>query len=115
VTPAARGPGRLARLARRLRREAPGALRVRVIVRGRIGPGWYDVDERLWLPAGATLAALLEEAERRGLRVRAALEQSPHLADTLMLNGERCPVEANLGRPLADGDEVYLLGPLAGG
>jgi molybdopterin converting factor small subunit len=115
LTADARGPGRLARLARRLRGRAAGRLRVRVILRGRIGGGWYDVDRRLELPAGATLACLLDEAERRGIRVRAALEASPHLADTLMLNGERCPVEANLSRPLADGDEVYLLGPLAGG
>jgi len=32
-----------------------------------------------------------------------------------MLNGERCPVDANRDRKLADGDEVYLLAPLAGG
>jgi molybdopterin converting factor small subunit len=111
----ARAPGALARLARRLRGRPTGALRVRVILRGRIGEAWYDVDRRLDLPEGATLAAFLDEAERRGIRVRAAIEKSPHLADTLMLNGERCPVEANLLRPLADGDEIYLLGPLAGG
>jgi molybdopterin converting factor small subunit len=115
LTRDAPAPGPLARLARRLRGRAPGALRVRVILRGRIGAGWYDVDERLELPAGATLAAFLEAAERRGIGVRAAIAHSPHLADTLMLNGERCPVEANLERPLADGDEIYLLGPLAGG
>jgi molybdopterin converting factor small subunit len=32
-----------------------------------------------------------------------------------MLNGERCPVAENQERVLADGDEVYLLAPLAGG
>ena len=32
-----------------------------------------------------------------------------------MLNGERCPVAENLGRHLADGDEIFLLAPLAGG
>ena len=47
--------------------------------------------------------------------MRAAIENSPHLRHTLMLNGERCPVDANLGRPLANGDQVYLLAPLAGG
>ncbi len=115
MTGGARVPGPLARLARRLRGHSPGGLRVRVILRGRIGEGWYDVDRRLELPAGATLGTFLDEAERRGIRVRAAIERSPHLADTLMLNGERCPVEANLRRELADGDEIYLLGPLAGG
>jgi molybdopterin converting factor small subunit len=33
----------------------------------------------------------------------------------MMLNGERCPLDANTGRVLADGDEIYLLAPLAGG
>jgi molybdopterin converting factor small subunit len=32
-----------------------------------------------------------------------------------MLNGERCPFEANKDRVLAEGDEIYLLAPLAGG
>ena len=48
-------------------------------------------------------------------RLRAAIDDSPHLRHTLMLNGERCPVDENLDRVLADGDEVYLLAPLAGG
>jgi molybdopterin converting factor small subunit len=115
LSDAARGPGALARLARRLRGQPAGSVRVRLILRGRIGESWYDVDRRLDLAPGATLTAFLDEAERRGIRVRAAIAKSPHLADTLMLNGERCPVEANLLRPLADGDEIYLLGPLAGG
>jgi molybdopterin converting factor small subunit len=67
------------------------------------------------MPAGATLSDLLAHAERQGIAVRAALEQSPHLADTLMWNGERCPVATHEARRLADGDEIYLLGPLAGG
>ena len=33
----------------------------------------------------------------------------------MMLNGERCPLHANEDRVLADGDEIYLLAPLAGG
>jgi len=32
-----------------------------------------------------------------------------------MWNGQRAPVDENLQRELADGDELYLLGPLAGG
>lgn len=93
----------------------PGEVRVHLLLKGRIGEGWLDVDRTLALPAGATLGALLEAAERQGVPLRHALEHSPHLRHTLMLNGERCPVEANLGRPLADGDQVYLLAPLAGG
>lgn len=90
-------------------------IRVHVLLRGRIGDGWYDVDRRLRLPEGATLADLLDAGERRGIPFAEALERSPHLAHTLMLNGERCPVADNRDRVLADGDEVYLLAPLAGG
>ncbi len=38
-----------------------------------------------------------------------------HLRDTLMLNGDRCPVEENRDRVLSDGDQIYLLAPIAGG
>jgi len=92
-----------------------GSIKVRVLLKGRTGTGWYDVDEKVALPEGATLAALIDAAERRGIKLREALETSPHLKHTLMLNGERCPVDANGERVLADGDEVYLLAPLAGG
>lgn len=92
-----------------------GAIRVHVMLKGRAGLGWHDVDEILALPAGATLGDLLDAADREGIGLRAAIEESPHLRHTLMLNGERCPVDENLARPLANGDEVYLLAPLAGG
>ena len=105
----------LAPLRRLFTRAAPGGIRVHVLLKGRIGAGWYDVDEQLALPAGATLGDLLTAAEARGIALRRALADSPHLRHTLMLNGERCPVDENLGRRLADGDEVYLLAPLAGG
>jgi len=97
------------------RGDGGDTIRVHVLLKGRTGTGWYDVDEQVPLPAGATLATLLEVAEQRGIKIREALESSPHLRHTLMLNGERCPVEANAARPMADGDEVYLLAPLAGG
>jgi len=90
-------------------------IRVHVLVKGRIGDGWQDVDRTFALPEGATLEALLDAAERDGVALRAAIASSPHLAHTLMLNGERCPVKDNLARALADGDQVYLLAPLAGG
>jgi molybdopterin converting factor small subunit len=90
-------------------------IRVHVLIKGRIGEGWYDVDRTLALPEGATLGMLLEAAEKEGVTLRAAIASSPHLSHTLMLNGERCPVQDNLARPLADGDQVYLLAPLMGG
>ena len=102
-------------LRRLVRREPAGAIRIHLVMKGRIGEGWYDVDEDLALPHGATLASLLDAAQDRGIALRAAIERSPHLRHTLMWNGDRCPVEENLGRALADGDEIYLLAPLAGG
>jgi molybdopterin converting factor small subunit len=96
-------------------KSTTSSIRVRVLLKGRTEKGWHDVDQQVTLPPGSTLSALLEASERRGIRLRDALENSPHLRHTLMLNGERCPVDANLDRPLADGDEVYLLAPLAGG
>jgi sulfur carrier protein ThiS len=106
---------RLARLAARLRGDDPDAIRVRVILRGRIGAGWYDVDRRIAVAPGSTLGDLLETAEREGVPMRAAIAESPHLAHTLMWNGDRCPVDEHATRALADGDELYLLAPLAGG
>lgn len=104
----------LAPLRRLFGPRAP-SIRVHLLVKGRIGAGWYDVDRDLRLPVDATLAQLLDEAERQGIRLRAAIAESPHLRHTLMLNGSRCPVDESLDRPLADGDEIYLLAPIAGG
>jgi hypothetical protein len=96
-------------------KDAPGTIHVHLILKGRTGAGWYDVDEILALPPGATLSTLLEVARERRIPLEQALNTSPHLAHTLMLNGDRCPVEENLSRPLAEGDQIYLLSPLAGG
>lgn len=96
------------------RGRAP-TIRVHVIVKGRIGEGWQDIDRTFALPPGATLGALLDAAECEGVELRAAIARSPHLAHTLMLNGDRTPVADNLSRVLSDGDQVYLLAPLAGG
>jgi molybdopterin converting factor small subunit len=98
-----------------LGRAAPDSIRVRVIAKGRMGEDWFDLDRRLALPRGATLADLIEAADRAGFRLSAAIEASPHLRHTLMWNGQRTPVADNLARELADGDELYLLGPVAGG
>ena len=105
----------LRRLLGRRNAETAPAIRVHLLLKSRTGSGWGDGDQQVPLPEGATLGALIDAAEERGIRLRDALETSPHLRHTLMLNGERCPVDANLDRPLADGDEIYLLAPLAGG
>lgn len=91
------------------------SIRVHILIKGRIGDGWRDVDEHLRLPAGTTLGTLVDVAEDAGIPLREALQRSPHLADTMMLNGERCPIADHAQRVLADGDELYLLAPLAGG
>ena len=89
-----------------------GQIKVHVLIRGRIGDDWKDIDENVRLPVGTTLGKLVEI---NAVPLREALENSPHLRDTMMLNGERCELEANRDRVLADGDEIYLLAPLAGG
>ena len=96
-------------------RDRAPKIRVHVLVKGRIGEGWQDVDCTFALPEGATLSTLLDAAEREGIGLRDAIARSPHLAQTLMLNGDRTSVEENLGRALRDGDQIYLLAPLAGG
>lgn len=90
-------------------------IRVHVVLKGRIGEGWYDHDEHLRVPEGTTLAGIVELAQRRGLPLRDAINNSPHLRDTLMLNGERCPIETEGNRTLNEGDQLYLLAPIAGG
>jgi molybdopterin converting factor small subunit len=96
----------------RLRGET---IRIHILIRGRIGDDWKDVDEHLRLPVGTTLGRLVEATDAAGIPLREALDKSPHLVDTMMLNGERCPFVENAERVLADGDEIYLLAPLAGG
>ena len=91
------------------------SVRIHILIRGRIGEGWQEVDEHVRVPAGTTLAKLVEVAGAAGVPLRQALESSPHLAHTMMLNGERCPLEEHGERERAEGDELYLLSPLAGG
>ena len=40
-------------LRRLVGRGAGGTIRVRVLLKGRIGEGWYDVNRELTLPVGA--------------------------------------------------------------
>ena len=103
-------------LLRSLVRSPSGTkIRVRVLIKGRIGAGWHDIDRTFRLPSGATLAELLPAADRAGVPLSEAISHSPHLRDTLMINGERCPLEDNRDRELHEGDEIYLLAPVAGG
>jgi molybdopterin converting factor small subunit len=90
-------------------------VKIHILIRGRIGDTWKDVDTHLRVPQGTTLGRLVEVAENAGIPLREALDNSPHLIDTMMLNGERCPFTENSERVMADGDELYLLAPLAGG
>jgi sulfur carrier protein ThiS len=95
--------------------ELFGGVEVHLLLKGRLGQGWVDVDRRLRVPEGSTLADLIRIADGKGIPLSEALETSPHLAHTLMLNGERCPIADNRDRVLGEGDRVYLLSPLAGG
>ncbi len=90
-------------------------IRIHVIIKGRIGDAWRDVDEHVRVPSGTTLGRLVEVAEAARIPLRDALDNSPHLIETMMLNGERCPFADNTDRELHDGDELYLLAPIAGG
>ncbi len=92
-----------------------GKVKITVLIRGRIGEGWYDLDETVKLAPGTTLGALLERKDELGRALRDAVAHSPHLAHTLMLNGDRCPVDEHRDRVLVEGDQLYLLAPLAGG
>lgn len=90
-------------------------VRVHVLVRGRIGEGWMDVDRHFSLRPGATLGDLLAVARDEGVDLERAIAQSPHLASTLMWNGERRALAEHRDDVLADGDQIYLLAPIAGG
>lgn len=92
-----------------------GTIRIHILIKGRIGDEWKDIDQYVRVPTGTTLDKLLDITDAARLPLREALAHSPHLTDTMMLNGERCPLHANADRVLADGDEIYLLAPLAGG
>jgi len=91
------------------------SVKVHIVIRGRIGDDWKEIDEYLRVPGGTTLARLVEVAGANGVPLAESLANSPHLKDTMMLNGERCALAENAERVLVDGDEIYLLAPIAGG
>lgn len=88
---------------------------VRVLLKGRFGPRWLDVDQTVTLPAGATLHDAVNALQRRGIDVEGALRDSPHLRHSMMWNGERAPLSERGDEVMADGDVLSLLGPLGGG
>ncbi|CAN5892172.1 hypothetical protein BH11MYX3_BH11MYX3_12310 [soil metagenome] len=96
-------------------RHRGGSIKVHILIKGRIGDDWKDVDQYMKVPVGTTLGKLVEVADGAKVPLREALANSPHLTDTMMINGERCPFTENAERVLQDGDEIYLLAPLAGG
>jgi hypothetical protein len=102
-------------LSRWLAERRAGRIRVHVLIKGRIGDGWHDVDRTLTVPDGTTLGELIEIAHNQGVPLRSAIENSPHLRHTLMWNGDRCPLDEHAARTLEDGDTLYLLAPVAGG
>lgn len=73
-----------------------------------IGDGRRDVDEQVGVPDGTTLGALIQICDNAVVPLRASLAASPQRVP-LLLNGAPCPVDANAGRVLADGDEVVVL------
>lgn len=96
-------------------RHRAGSAKVHILIKGRIGETWRDVDQYMKVPTGTTLGRLVEIADASGVPLTEALRDSPHLVDTMMINGERCPFTENKERVIVDGDEIYLLAPLAGG
>jgi hypothetical protein len=83
------------------------AITIHVLIRG-IGNGRGEVDEQVAVPEGTTLGKLIEMCDNAVVPLRASLASSPQ-AEPLLLNGARCPVDANAGRVLADGDEILVL------
>jgi molybdopterin converting factor small subunit len=88
---------------------------IHLLIRGRIGDDWYEVDRKLKINPSTTLGEFIDYCDRKGIPLSKAIADSPHLAHTLMINGERTPVEENQQRLMQDGDEIYLLAPIAGG
>ncbi len=83
------------------------AISIHVLIKG-IGDGRRDVDEHVSVPEGTTLGKLVEICDNAAVPLRASLAASPQ-REPLLLNGARCPVDANAGRVLSDGDEVMVL------
>ena len=86
-----------------------------LIVAGRMKHASFEIDAA----SAGTVKALLAEADQRELMGRGFFKEllSPRHRGglTVLHNGRRLAVPGGLGAPLADGDEVNLLMPMAGG
>lgn len=84
-----------------------------LLVAGRI----LEIDEQLELGDRATVLDAFNRLEREGvLPASAAADfRRGRTAVSLLLNGERQPWEEIQARPLADGDEISIVSPFAGG
>lgn len=84
-----------------------------LLVAGKI----LEIDEALEFGAAATVGDALERLERTGaIPARAAAEmRRGRSAVSLLVNGQRHQWQEVAARPLADGDEISLVSPFAGG
>jgi hypothetical protein len=46
------------------------AIKIHLLIRGRIGDGWVDIDDKLKIPAGTTLRGLLAITDARRIPLR---------------------------------------------
>jgi molybdopterin converting factor small subunit len=86
-------------------------MKIQVIVSGRSYPTFAEIPARLELPDGATVAAALESLAER-MPAGSALPPSCLLA----VSGTHLGTLADhRARTLADGDELVVIAPVAGG
>lgn len=90
---------------------------VSISVHGFVGGRFLHVDHDLHLPPeGATLRALFDYCrDHLDLDVWDVLEQNERLQQNVMVDGVRKAVPDDMDTPLADGAQVALLSPMAGG
>jgi len=93
----------------------PITLNTSVLVNAKIEHGTFELDAT----GLSTVRDLLARADREKLMGRRffkrLLGRGKRNALTLLHNGRRLDIPGDLGRPVADGDEVSLLMPLVGG
>jgi len=83
-------------------------IKIHIVIRGPEGEGWQNVDTHIRVPAGTTIAQLVDAAETARIPLRTALANAPELGETMRVNQEPCSVTAHGDRILADGDQVLL-------
>jgi molybdopterin converting factor small subunit len=83
-------------------------IRIHVVIKGRPEG---EIDEHLRLPVGTTLGKLVDVADGANVPLRHVLDNTPHLVETMTINGTRTPFAENAERELRDGDEIQLVAP----